>query len=496
VEADITIQFVDHVHVYVKCSESIAMELNDAFTFMVPGYQFMPAFKSRVWDGKIRLFNLRKHSIYKGLLHKIESFASERNYQVVYAYDEYDNELSVTEAQEFIESQKHQFENRDYQTEAFIKAIRKKRMVILSPTASGKSRIIYDIVSWLRGPGEKKKGLIIVPTVQLVEQIYKDFEGYSINNGWSVEDSVHRIYQGKAKTTDKVVTISTWQSLFKMSPEWFHQFDFVLGDECHIYKAKSLIYIMENLINSDYRIGLSGSLDESSTHKLALEGLFGPVTQVATTKQLMDKGFLSSLQIKALVLKHPASVCQIAQKWTYQEEIEYLIQSKSRNIFIQNLALSLKGNTLMLYNYVHKHGIELHRLLEANLPSDKQLHLVHGKTVVEIRESIRDIVSRSDNNIIVASYGTTSTGINMPNLHNTIFASPSKSRIRNLQSIGRGLRIGSDGTDSHVLYDIADDLKIGKSKRENYTLGHFQVRLKLYASENFDFKIYSIMLKD
>lgn len=493
-QADLTVHYVNHVHVYIDCSDAIAQELSDFFTFFVPGYQFMPAFKSRVWDGKIRIFNKRDHSLYKGLLHKLEKFASDRNYHMVYAYEEFDNEMSLQEAELFIDSLDHILDNRDYQIEAFAKGVRKKRLILLSPTASGKSKIIYDTMSWIRRVPMKKKGLIIVPTIQLVEQIYKDFQEYSTKNHWDVDANVHRVYEGKPKSTTKQLTITTWQSMFTMDGSFFHQYDYVIGDEVHQFKAKSLTYIMENMINAEYRIGLSGSLDESLTHKMVLEGLFGPVVQVATTKELMDQKYLSTLHIKALVLKHPPSICQIASKWTYQQEIEYLIQNEARNVFIKNLALSLKGNTLVLYNYVHKHGIQLHKLIEANLPEDKFLHLVHGKTDVEVREEIRKIVSESSNNIVVASYGTTSTGINMPNLHNTIFASPSKSRIRNLQSIGRGLRIGTDGTDSHVLYDIADDLR--KGKKENHTLKHFQIRLKLYASEHFDYKIYKIQLKD
>lgn len=493
-QADIIIHEKNHVEVVIESSDAITYELRDYFSFMVPGYQFMPTFKAKIWDGKIRLFDIRKHTLYKGLTGKLEKFAKERNYHVVYDYEDYDNEMSLVEAGTFIDSLKHDLEDRDYQIETFAKAIKKKRAILLSPTASGKSKIIYDSLSWIKQAADKKKGLLIVPNIQLVEQMYDDFTTYSKNNGWNVEENVHRVYEGKSKNTEKHLTISTWQSLYKMDNSFFHQYDYVFGDEVHLFSAKSLTYIMSNLINAEYRIGLTGSLDGTLTHKMVLEGLFGQVYQMITTKELMDKKYLSTLFINALVLKHDKSICKLAQKWTYAEELEYLISSPSRNRFIKNLALSLKGNTLILYAYVHKHGIELHKLINNDIPENKTLHLIHGKTEVEVREKIRDVVSKSSNNIIVASYGTTSTGINMPNLHNTIFASPSKSRIRNLQSIGRGLRIGTDGSDTHILYDIADDLRV--KTKENHTLKHFQIRLRLYVSEKFDYKIYKVNLKD
>jgi superfamily II DNA or RNA helicase len=492
---DIKVHFKDHVNVFIETTDAIAWELREYFTFFVPGYQFMPAFKSKIWDGKIRLFDIRFKTLLKGLLYKLENFAKERDYHLVYSYEEYDNEISLKESEEFISSLKQENEARDYQILGFAKAIRKKRLLLLSPTSSGKSKIIYDIIRKLQTHKEIKKGLVIVPTVQLVEQLYKDFENYSRNNGWNTNDYVHKVYQGKIKQTDKLVTITTWQSIYTMPEEWFKQFDFVFGDEVHTFKAKSLTYIMNSLVNAEYRIGLTGTLDGTLTHKLALEGLFGPVTVLTTLKELMDKKYVSELNIRALVLKHPKSVCDVAKKWKYQDEIEYLMQCEPRNEFIKNLALSLNGNTLVLYRYIEKHGEILHKLIKENLPDTKNLHFVNGKTDVEIREEIRNIISKSDNNIFVASLGTSSTGLNMPNLHNMIYASPFKGKIQNLQSLGRGIRLGkSGGKNEHTLYDIGDDLR--SSAKENFALKHFAIRMQTYVSEKLKYKVYKIQLKE
>jgi superfamily II DNA or RNA helicase len=337
-----------------------------------------------------------------------------------------------------------------------------------------------------------RKGLIIVPKVQLVEQLFSDFEEYSELNGWKVEDHIHRIYSGKEKDNpDTKVYISTWQSLFEMPKKYFEKFEFVVNDEVHLSQAKSLTYILSNLTNATERIGLTGTLSDSKTHELVIKGLFGPVQKVISTKELMDKNLVADFKIKCLLLKHPEISCKLAKDFSFQEEMEYLVQNPERNSFIANLAISLKGNTLVLFQYVEKHGKILYEIIK-NKASNRKVFLIYGNTDVEIREQIRQIVEKETDAIIVASFGTTSTGTNIKNLHNVIFASPSKSRIRNLQSIGRALRI-SDTKTSATLYDIADDLKY-KKYRDNYTLKHFEIRIQTYAEEKFDFKIFKLDL--
>jgi superfamily II DNA or RNA helicase len=184
-------------------------------------------------------------------------------------------------------------------------------------------------------------------------------------------------------------------------------------------------------------------------------------------------------------------VCQALKTSTYQQEIEYLVLNEARNNFISNLALSIPGNTLVLYQYVDKHGRILHEMINKKA-NGRKVFFVSGEVDGDAREDIRRIVEQEKDAIIVASFGTFSTGINIRNLHNIIFASPSKSRVRNLQSIGRGLR-KSETKDSATLFDIADDLR--HKKRENYTLKHFVERIKIYSEEKFTFKIYKIELK-
>lgn len=473
----------DEVYVNVFCSDDIAHELREFFTFHVPGYQFTPQYRSRLWDGKIRLFDLRTRQIYRGLAQNVVKFCEDRGYEWSYDNELYNSEFSVTEAEHFIKSLNIPLDLRDYQLDAFIHAIRSRRALLLSPTASGKSLIIYLITRYVNAP----KSLIIVPTISLVSQLASDFADY----GFDSDKHVHRIFAGQDKQTDKRITISTWQSLYKLPKEYFKQFELVIGDEAHLFKSKEISDLMCKLTNAKYRIGTTGTLDGTKTHKLVLEGLFGPVRKVTTTKELMDQGHVADFTIKCLLLKHSDAVCQAMKTATYQQEIEYLILNESRNRFISNLSLSLKGNTLVLYQYVDKHGKILYDMIKDKI-GDRKCFFVYGKTEGEVREEIRHIVEKENDAVIIASYGTFSTGINIRNLHNIIFASPSKSRVRNLQSIGRGLR-KSDTKDSATLYDIADDLRY--KKRENFTLKHFAERIKIYSEEKFTFKIYKVELK-
>jgi len=473
----------------VKCEKDLAQELSEFFTFQVPGYQFSPQYKNKLWDGKIRLFNIRERKLYRGLLEYVKIFCKQRKYDL-----DIDPELELTinfslkEGSDFATSLGLPHVARDYQMQAFVHAIRNKRMLILSPTASGKSFIIYLILRYFQSIG-LKRGLLIVPTTSLVEQMYSDFESY----GYDSKSNCHKVYGGTERASNSFLTISTWQSLYTQSPDFFHDFDFVFGDESHLFKAKSLTSILVNCVNAKYRIGLTGTLDGTATHRMVLEGLFGPVYKTITTKELIENKSLAAFRIKCLTLKYPKETCSRSNKWEYQDEIDFLVSNDARNKFIKNLVLSLKGNTLILFNLVDKHGKVLYNMLKESVKDDRHLFFVYGKTEVEERENARKITEGEENAIIVASYGTFSTGINIRNLHNVIFASPSKSRIRNLQSIGRVLRLGDNKTQA-TLIDISDDLRTGK--KPNITLQHFIERLKIYDEEKFDYKLYTIDLKN
>ena len=485
---DITIRKKNEVYVTVKTEPHISQELSDLFTFDVPGAKFMPQYRSKYWDGKIRLFSPATGEVYVGLVDKIVNWARKSEYTLEFENNQHygtpfeENEIISREGVKAYMKKISRHKPREYQIDAVYDALRYNRKLLISPTASGKSLMIYSVVRYF--VETKKKVLLVVPTTSLVEQMFKDFEDY----GWNADDYCHRIYSGKEKTNEYPVTITTWQSIYKLKRPFFKDFDVAIGDEAHLFKSKSLVSIMTKMDDAKYRYGFTGTLSGSQTHKWVLEGLFGPSYKVTQTKELIDKGHLSKLQIRVLILKHKDQKFE-----TYEDELQYIIGHSKRNRFIKNLAIDLKGNTLILFSRVATHGEILYDSINSSVNNDRKVFYVHGGIEAEERERIREITENENNAIIVASYGTFSTGINIKRLHNVIFASPSKSRIRNLQSIGRVLRKG-DGKLKAVLYDIADD--ISYNSRKNYTLNHLVERIKIYNEEKFNYEIIQINLKE
>ena len=477
----------NEVYLNVQAEPHVYYELADQFTFEVPGAKFSPAYKNKYWDGKIRLFNTQTKQIYVGLLDKVIQFCKDHNY----TYDfqpskfyglpfEVNEQISLEGVKDYMNAI-CKYSPRSYQVEGVYDALRHNRKLLISPTASGKSLMIYSIVRYF--VERKQNTLIVVPTTSLVEQMYKDFADY----GWDVGSFCHKIYAGKERETDSQVIITTWQSIYKLPRKYFERFSVVIGDEAHQFKSKSLISIMTKLADAKFRYGFTGTLDGTQTHKWVLEGLFGPSYKIIKTDELMKKGHVATLDINVLLLKHPPTKFE-----TFEDEIQYIINHERRNKFIRNLALDLKGNTLILFARVEGHGEPLFNLINSNSLEQRHVFFVHGGVDTEDREKVRSITETQNNAIIVASYGTFSTGINIKNLHNVIFASPSKSRIRNLQSIGRILRKGNNKTKA-TLYDIADDISF--KSRKNYTLNHLIERIKIYNEEKFNYDIVNIPLK-
>ena len=466
-----------------ELSPSERQELSDLFTFEVPNAKFMPAVRKRMWDGKIRLFSPGTGEIYVGLFPYIKEYCKNNNVKYTIEEDVDDARNVVREVvRGFTRSLKPKSKGkslkvRDYQIQAIQHAISRNRALLVSPTASGKSLVIYILVRYYQMAGERT--LILVPTTSLVEQMYSDFQDY----GWSPGTYCQKIYQGYDRKVTKDVVISTWQSLYKMPKNYFEQFGCVIGDEAHLFKAKSLTGIMTKLHLCKYRFGFTGTLDGTETHRLVLEGLFGTAEHIITTKELIDKKTLANLKIKCITLKHPEK----KERMTYAEELDYLVSKESRNKFILDLCNTITGNTLCLFQLVEKHG----KILYDGLKGSENVYFVYGGTDTEQREKIRGLVEKHKNSTTIASYGTFSTGINIRNIHNIVLASPSKSKIRVLQSIGRGLRTSST-KNSILVFDIADDVRY--HGRYNYTLNHFMERLNIYNEEQFDYEISKVKL--
>jgi len=485
---DLLIHKKNEVYLKVEAEPALHQEAAEFFSFEVESAKYMQRKnRYRGWDGKVHLYSPATGEIYCGLVSYLTEWAEKRGYQYEFkendkfGHPEEKNDLITPQSVVgFVKALRLPVQVRDYQYKAIYESLRYNRRLLLSPTASGKSLMIYALVRF--HVNVDRRVLIVVPTTSLVEQMYKDFESY----GWRAETYCHKIYAGESKNTDHKVIISTWQSIYKQPRKWFEKFDVIIGDEAHLFKAKSLTTLMSKLHGCKYRIGFTGTLDGANVNQLVLEGVFGRCSQVTKTNDLMKQGYVSKLQVKILVLKHQEQIFD-----GYQDEMDYLVSHEQRNKFIRNLVCDLKGNTLLLFNYVEKHGLPLYEMINSH--TDKPVHLVYGGVDVDDREQIRKLVENENNSIIVASYGTFSTGINIKRLHNLVFASPSKSRVRNLQSIGRVLRKSTEKVEA-TLYDIADD--ITRDNGKNYTLLHLFERLKIYREEKFNYEIVEIKLKD
>lgn len=481
---NVTISKKNEVYIKLECEPHVLYDLEPHFTFDVEGAKFMPHMRNKHWDGKIRLLSTHTGEVYAGLLDRVVAKLKRYDYEYTFKDSKYyglpfevNEEICPEGVADYMKSI-CSHDPYDYQIDAVYECLRYNRKLILSPTASGKSLMIYSIIRYYIA--KNKKILIVFPTTGLVRQMFNDFKDY----GWDADEYCHLIYSGKEKHTNMPVTLSTWQSLYTLPKKYFESFDCVIVDEAHGAKSKSLIDIMKKCHNAKYRFGFTGTLSGSNTHEWVVCGLFGPQYKTIGTSEMIEKGRASQLDINCLLLKHKP------QKFdTYEDEIQFIITNEKRNKFVRNLALSLNGNTLVLFSRVETHGQILFDLINNRKEEGRKVFFVHGGVDTDEREAIRQITENENNAIIVASYGVFSTGISIKRLHNIVFASPSKSRIRNLQSIGRVLRKGKN-KDKATLYDIADDTTYNSKK--NYTLNHFIERIKIYVEEDFNYEIIPI----
>ncbi len=483
--ADVIISKKNELEILFECEQHVLHEMGEAFSFDVEGASFSPAYRKKYWDGKVRLFSVAKQTLPAGLTYRMCKWCDNHDYPWQFEDNKFygvpyeQDDRIFYEGVELFMNKISGIKPRNYQVETVFHALKEYRKTIVSPTGSGKSLMIYSIARYLKSIG--KRTLIVVPSKGLVEQMTKDFAEY----GWDVEENVHKIYQGHSLDTKAPVTISTWQSIYGLEKKWFRQFDGVIGDECHNFKAKCLNGIMKKMPDVKWRYGFTGTLDGKNVNKLILEGQFGPVFKTTSSSDLMDKGFLAQLKVEIITLKHePQSFA------TYNDELEAIGLMEDRNKFITNLSCDLKGNVLVLFTRVEGQGLPLHEMITNK--TTRPVHLIYGDTDVKVREEVRAVAETSNDNVILGSYGTMSTGVNIKNLHHVVFASPSKSRIRVLQSIGRGLR-KSKGKDSVLLYDIADDFR-KQGARNNFTLNHLSERIKFYIDENFEYRITTLSL--
>ncbi len=505
---DIILTKKNETSINIDCDLGILYELKEKFTFFVEGYKFMPKFKAKIWDGKVSLLDLRFGTLPVGLTNDLIEYAEKLGYVVElknstqYGVPNEQNDVKVSDIENFVKSLKickynqgviTEITPHEHQIASIYNCIKNQRQISITPTGGGKSLIIYCLYRWYLEKKNIGTFMLVVPNLSLLRQMKSDFIEYSTLNGFDIEHNTQIIAEGESKEIKKSLCVCTWQSIYKQPSKWFNDnVDVILADETHQYKADAIKGIFEKATDVKYRFGVTGSLDKSLTNKLILKGMIGDISKVKSTRDLIEEGHLSELKITCPILKYNDDTKKLMETANYQAEMDFLCQHQKRNKFIRNLALSRSGNTLVLFNYVEKHGKPLYELIKTK-STNHEVHLVCGEVEADIREEIRKYVQATDNNIIVASVGVFSTGINLPRIHTIIFASPTKSVIRVMQSLGRGLRKSSD-KDYLQVFDIAD--KIYNTKTEtNYTMKHFLERLRIYTEEEHDYKIIELNIE-
>jgi superfamily II DNA or RNA helicase len=488
------------------------------------GYRFHPRFKMRVWDGKRHMID-KAGVVSLGLWKEVYTCCIENQVPFIIT-NKQDFPLDRTVqpddvdqwAQEFF---KHHilpdggvFNPRDYQSEAVGKLLHNRYALTRIATSGGKSLVssILMFYTWAK-INPNAKFLLIVPSTNLVRQFYNDIVSY--NHGFDENGTqnpnplpieIEEIMSDKPrKNTSGVVPnvyIGTYQSLVKYPAEWFKQFHGVICDEAHTCKAKSLLDIMGHTLDTAHlRIGMSGTFPGKDTSEfLVIQSVTGPIVSMVKAKDLMDKGQITKVKIKALLLNH--DVPEIAErlinirksdgKAAFDLERRLVQESVKRGMLIDKIVMSAKGNTLVLF---HKkdYGKAMYERIKAANP-DRRVYYIAGEINLAKRDFIKtQMEDTSSPAILVASYGTLSTGVSIKAITNVIFTESFRSEQIVLQSIGRALRLHKDKTTA-VIYDLVDVFD-AHNKKIGVLHGHYKDRKKMYSEENFPLEELAINIK-
>lgn len=491
---DVIIRKINQSVMYIDTDDGFLKTISDHFSFFAENYTWNPKVKAGFWDGKIRLLNNRFNTMPVGLLDMLIEFLNEnqKTYELVNFEEKIERKVIESDINNFLKTidLPENFEIRDYQLKAIVDAIYEKRNLTISPTNSGKSLIIYLIMRYLFSRKLGTKVLILVPTINLVFQMFSDFKDYSTRNKWDTEKFCHCIIGGVEKKTNKPVVISTWQSLYDIKDKnYFQQYDVFFNDEVHTAEAKSISSIIERLLNAEYRFGLTGTLKESRCNPLQLIGFFGNINTTTSTKKLIEDGHSSNTKVLAYILEYNenirknfwAKIYNIKdKKKRYTTELKLLFNSKKRIFLIYKILEKFKGtNTVILFRNLD-HARDVKRLLEQK---GFECYFMSASTPPEERERIRKYCEKNIDIVILASYQIFQLGISIKNLHNGIIAAPAKGRIRILQSFGRLLRKSTDGKEGYLI-DLIDDLRY--NEKTNYCFSHGIERLKHFKEEEIE----------
>ena len=482
---EISIEKINDSFVQLACDEIINHEIYNLFSAYAPGYRFNPRYKHHLWDGKVRCYSAITQLLPIGLLPNLLTWCAKNNhtYKLIGLDDMYDN-IDYEDLRALVNKEIKKFDIRDYQLNAVYNAVNNKKGILLSCTGSGKSLMIYSIFKFLINIKHKNHLLLIVPNTSLVEQMYSDFKDY----GWdNIENDVEMLYSGKKPTFKKPVLISTWQSLETQDKSFFEQFQGVIVDECHGGKANVVSKLIKYCTEAEYKIGTTGTLPTDISEQLQINAVLGNIIFTLKSKELIDLGYLTKIVVASIFLKYPEEFIKQNKDRTYPEEVKMVEEYENRNSVLNYIIDHSKptDNTLILVNH-KEHLKTVKEYINTHYPLRK-VSIISGDVKTKTREDIRSGIENEDGTILLAAYATMSTGINIPKLHSIMLYANSKSRIKVLQSIGRGLRKHAS-KNKVIIYDIIDDLSYKRrtgTAKKNYCMQHYDERLSYYNEQEF-----------
>lgn len=474
------IKKIDNVWGTVSTNHPTIMStLYNFMSVYAENYRFMPSYKAGIWDGKIHFMD-KSGKFLLGLSRHIFRFVQQDGIEIIIDEDiTFKNELTEEEILDVCNSWiSDGFVPREHQFDGAIKALTYKKGILEHATSAGKSLTMSIICMHLIIKKISEKILIIVPSIGLVEQLFNDFVEYGVP-----EEYIGK-FHGTQKDFEQKIIISTWQSMHKQT-EFIKDFTTIIGDEAHTQKANVIRTIAESANSAEYRIGCTGTMPDEKSNKWLIEGIFGPVIHQVTAKYLIDNQFASDIQIKIPFIEYPEDTVKNLKGLPFDEEKKWLETCDKRNTIIQRITekhIEKDHNMLILVDHLD-HARVLYEKIKCSKGAD--VHVITGEVSAEKREKIRQYTNTHKKVVIIATYGVFSTGISIKRLHGIIFASAGKSKIKTLQSVGRGMRLHHEKT-VLMLYDIGDALY--------YSEKHLKIRIAMYDKAEFKIDMIGISL--
>lgn len=492
----------DKILTLVEASEIEIEQTQLTFEKEAANAKWDPRVKKGWWNGKISYFKSNRY-LPSGLWSELVDMCKTYNFELNIDGIErkFDFDIDKDELESWVEEKwaNSEMKPRDYQIDTAFNIIKYQSCLAELATSAGKTLITYMTIAYLLETKKARKVLMIVPTVDLVVQGADDFYQYN-GESCNLPIDIQQIYAGSIIREKSNIVIGTYQSLVKKPKEYFDEFDTVIVDETHKAKSTSIKTILEKCENATRKFGLSGTIPKpGSLDRLTIMAYTGPIITSIRADYLMSRGFITPCEVYVLEMDYARKEVKDGFKDLFQRteedrkrllnlEQQYAIQSDIRLNFITDMILKNQKNALVLF-YRIEYGNRLYDMLRQK--TNRKVFYIDGGTDKDLREYQKEMLEEGEGKIMIASYGTFSTGINVKNIHTIYLTESFKSEVIIRQSIGRGLRLHKNKK-KLIIIDFVDDFRSGRFK--NYLYKHSEARQAIYQEQNFPFSVRSLDL--